>query len=75
MNVKFDGPMFEGFNVLEDHSNDVLTIMWCIKISGGANSNYLAFYFGMQNYLIHKSNNLDKIKKANYLCHHETMIC
>jgi hypothetical protein len=49
----FDGAMFEGFNVLEDHCNDVLTIMWCIKISGVANSNYLAFYFGMQNYPIH----------------------
>jgi hypothetical protein len=63
MNAKFDGQMFEGFNVLEDHSNDVLTIMWRIKISGEANSNYLAFYFGMQNYPIHKGRNLDGIKK------------
>jgi hypothetical protein len=45
MNIKCDGPMFEGFYVLEDKSNDVLTIMWRIKISGGTNSNYLAFLF------------------------------
>jgi hypothetical protein len=38
-----NGLVFKGFNVLEDHFNDVLTFMWCSDLNGGSEYDYLAF--------------------------------
>jgi hypothetical protein len=43
-------------------------IRFCECYEIPTNSNYLTFYFGMQNYPIHKGNNLDKIKKKPIIC-------
>lgn len=44
------GLVFKGFNVLDDHFSDVLTLMWCIDLNGGSEYDYLAFYLRRKKY-------------------------